>query len=304
MLPSILDQGGREMDSSRFGRSVRALGGLLVAVLLAGCSSGGSIPPLTAEPTNTYREGKVVWRDLLTHDVAGAKKFYSNVFGWDFTVGATEDIPYTTIYHRGIPIGGIVRVPKKEGAPNVHQWVVSISVPDVKAAVATITGSGGKVLVAPQSYGDRGLVAVVQDGGGAVVGLVRSRTGDPEDRGPVNGGWLWSELWTGNPPAAVAQYRSLLPYEADAVKMEKRGDYTVLKSQGSPRAGIMKNPISGARAYWMPYVQVEDPAATAKQAESQGGTALFEPRDDVRKGTVAIIADPYGGALAVQRYPL
>jgi len=283
-------------------RSIPAI--VVLAAVLAGCSSSGSIPPLTADPTRTYRAGKVVWRDLLTHDVAGAKKFYASVFGWDFAAGGSDDAAYTTIYHRGIAIGGIVRIPKQEGAPSVHQWVVSISVPEVKAAVATIEGSGGKVLVEPRSFGDRGQVAVVQDAGGAVVGLVHSKTGDPEERGPAVGGWLWSELWTNDPSAAVAQYKSLLPYDVQTVDAEKLGEYSILKSQGSPRAGIMKNPVPGARSYWMPYVRVDDPAATARQAVAQGGKALLEPRDDVRNGTVAIIADPAGGAVAVQKYPL
>ncbi len=293
------------MDLFRFGRRFHAIAVLgVLTAMLAGCSSSGSIPPLTADPTKTYREGKVVWRDLVTHDVAGAKKFYSSVFGWDFTAGGSDDAPYTTIYHKGVAIGGIVRVPKKEGTPSVHQWVVSISVPDVKTAVTTFTASGGKVLVAATNYGDRGQVAVVQDAGGAVVAFVRARTGDPEDRGPVVGGWLWSELWTDNPTAAVAQYKSLLAYDVATTPVDKLGDYSVLKSQGSPRAGIMKNPVAGARAYWMPYVQVEDPAATAKQAVTRGGKTLLAPSEAVRKSSVAIIADPAGGAVAVQKYPL
>ena len=66
----------------------------------------------------------------------------------------------------------------------------------------------------------------------------------------------------------------------------------------------MKSPVHDARAYWMPYVRVEDPAVVAKQAAKMGGKALLEPRADIRKGTVAVIADPAGGALAVQKYPL
>jgi hypothetical protein len=31
---------------------------------------------------------------------------------------------------------------------------------------------------------------------------------------------------------------------------------------------------------------------------------VLEPRSDVRKGTLAIVADPTGGAIALQKWPL
>jgi hypothetical protein len=34
-----------------------------------------------------------------------------------------------------------------------------------------------------------------------------------------------------------------------------------------------------------------------------GGTVLFAPRPDVRSGSLAIVADPTGAALALQRWP-
>jgi hypothetical protein len=49
---------------------------------------------------------------------------------------------------------------------------------------------------------------------------------------------------------------------------------------------------------------VEDPAAFAAKALSLGGKVVIEPRADVRKGTLAIVNDPTGAALALQKWPL
>jgi hypothetical protein len=58
------------------------------------------------------------------------------------------------------------------------------------------------------------------------------------------------------------------------------------------------------RPAWLPYVMVTDPAGLAERARALGGTVLFEPRADVRKGTLAIVADPSGAPLALQKWPI
>jgi hypothetical protein len=52
------------------------------------------------------------------------------------------------------------------------------------------------------------------------------------------------------------------------------------------------------------YVRVADPAATAARAAQLGGRVLIAPRSDLRNGTLALIADPTGAVLALQKWPL
>ena len=42
----------------------------------------------------------------------------------------------------------------------------------------------------------------------------------------------------------------------------------------------------------------------AARAVSLGGKLVIEPRADVRKGTLAVVTDPTGAALALQKWPL
>jgi hypothetical protein len=48
---------------------------------------------------------------------------------------------------------------------------------------------------------------------------------------------------------------------------------------------------------------VADPAAAAARAESLGGRILLAPSPEVREGTIAIVADPSGAILALQKWP-
>jgi predicted enzyme related to lactoylglutathione lyase len=63
-------------------------------------------------------------------------------------------------------------------------------------------------------------------------------------------------------------------------------------------------PPKGVRTTWLAYVLVKDPAAQATRAESLGGKVLLAPRQDLRKGSLAIVADPSGAVLALQRWPI
>ena len=60
----------------------------------------------------------------------------------------------------------------------------------------------------------------------------------------------------------------------------------------------------GVQPNWLPYVRVEDPSALAAKVVSLGGRVAIAPRPDIRNGTLAIVIDPRGAALALQKWPL
>jgi hypothetical protein len=82
-------------------------------------------------------------------------------------------------------------------------------------------------------------------------------------------------------------------------------EYFVLR-HGSPRAGLFQIPSTAAnvRPNWLPYVLVDDPSALAAKATGLGGRVLLQPSADRRKGTLAIVADPTGGVVALQKFPI
>ena len=190
-----------------------------------------------------------------------------------------------------------------DATQDLSQWLAYMSVPDVDAAAAKVAAAGGRSLVAPREVGSIGRAAVVVDPQGAPVGLLRRAAGDPADEpSPIVGRFFWMEYLAKDPVAALAFYKDLAGYESEA-RETPGGPYQVL-TRGRPRAGLMKIPIENVRPNWLSYVRVEDPAALAARVVSLGGKVVLAPRPDIRNGTLAVVADPSGAVLALQKWPL
>lgn len=288
------------------GRSSAAHAALLgfAVAMLAGCATRGvTVPPVTPSATGVSHTGKFVWRDLLTDDVPAVKRFYGELFGWEFD-DAQRDGAYTVITYKGRPIGGIVLAERVEADVSRSQWVSYLSVPDVDLAVEYVIANGGAVFVEPRELRERGRIAVVTDPQGALVAFVRADGGDPPDADPAPNEWLWTELWTRDTPRAVSFYETLFGYDHEEIDAGIGRPYHLLRRDGRPRAGVVELPWEEVRPNWLPYVRVEDPSAVVARVEALGGQVIFAPREDMRGGSVALIADPSGAALTIQKWPL
>jgi predicted enzyme related to lactoylglutathione lyase len=164
---------------------------------------------------------------------------------------------------------------------------------------------GGRVHAGPRDIDDRGRLAIVGDPEGAVFGVVRTTGGDPPDRDAEIGDWLWSELWSDDREAAGEVYSTLVGYELDTHEAVAGKPYNVFERDGVPRAGLLLNPFpEEVTPLWLPYVRVANPAAVVAKVEGLGGQVLLQPAPEHRMGTVAIIADPTGAEVAVQKWPI
>jgi predicted enzyme related to lactoylglutathione lyase len=283
---------------------------LLLAVVVAGCATlVPDLPSITESPTNTHHSGKVVWHDLLTNDIDGSRKFYGELFGWEFEspgidLGFSDD-GYVLIRHNGTLIGGMVNTKALGKTENISQWITMISVTDINAAVASITDGGGKLLAPPRILKHRGQLTIAEDPTGAIFALIQTKDGDPADREPQHNDFLWDELWTGDVASTTKFYSAVAGYEREDHEIrESDRSYGVLTSGGKPRAGIMTNPFEGERPVWVNYIRVEDPAAITAKVESLGGSILVEAQPRPIGGIAAFIAGPSGAGIALQTWPL
>jgi len=280
------------------------LQGLIAALVLlaAGCTTPVSAPPAGMAISKTPLVGKFVWRDLHTDSPASVKPFYAGLFGWEYVETTAMGRPYTLVKSGGQFVGGIVKVDRQVPNQPNSQWLSYLSVPDVDRAVERTRSAGGSVLLAPFDLPKVGRGAVVIDPQGAPLGLLRASFGDPADTAePVVHRFLWTEELARDPAAAAQFYRELVGYE---VLVHDQGDkpFRVLKL-GRERAGVMRMPFGGMQPMWLVSVMVADPAASAQRAQQLGGRVLVMPRPDVRGGSVALVADPSGAVLALQRWP-
>ena len=284
---------------------------LVLALLAAGCTAVTvNLPPITETPTDERHNGKVVWRDLLTNTPEASRRFYGELFGWEFEqprlfVGVGSGDSYMLIRHNGKLIGGMVDTNALGKQENISQWITTISVADIDAAVERVAGAGGKVVNAPESIGDRGRMAVIEDSTGALFAMVQTKGGDPADSEPVQDAWLWDELWTSDVDSATGFYRTVIGFEYKDHEIENAdGDYRVLGYADKPRAGVLKNPFENERPVWVNYIRVGDPSAVTAKVEELGGRVLVEAQSRPIGGEVAFIAGPSGAGVALQTWPL
>jgi uncharacterized protein len=283
---------------------VRSITFVLVAGLMVGaaCASRSTSYTAATAPASADTLGKFVWHDLVADDVASVRRFYGELLGWQFTDATRLNRPYLVARHQGRLVGGIVAVDPVANQ-EVSQWIGYQSVANVDAAVAAVEKAGGKTLVAPVNVGSVGRAAVVSDPQGAPLGLLRLAAGDPPDEAaPIAGTFFWMEYLARDPAAAANFYASTFGYERKVTDRAGTTEYVVL-SRGRPRGAILPAPKPEMRPTWLPYVLVADPAALVARVRSLGGTVLLEPRPDTRKGSLAVVTDPSGAIVALQKYP-
>ena len=284
---------------------------VLFTWIVAGCATvAPELPAITDNPTGSHFDGRIVWHDLLTTTPAESRKFYGELFGWKFerpglSIGIGDADSYMLIRHNGELIGGMLDANILNGDDNISQWITVMSTEDLSAAVERVAANGGEILTPPTDVGSRGTLAVVAGPDKAIIALVQTRGGDPEESEPVVNGWLWNELWTNNVEQATSFYQAVAGFEIEdhAVPGEDH-DYRVLKSGDSARAAIMPNPFERELPVWVNYIRVDDPAAITARVEDLGGVVFIDASPRALGGEVAFVAGPSGAGVALQTWPL
>jgi predicted enzyme related to lactoylglutathione lyase len=125
-----------------------------------------------AELVNEY--GSFGWNELGTRDIAGAKEFYTAVFGWGTQEEESERAGTYTVWTVGeAMVGGMLDI-DAVGLPDEvpPHWLVYFTVEDTDAAVARVKSGGGDVRMEPMDI-PIGRFAVVADPFGAVFALMQ-----------------------------------------------------------------------------------------------------------------------------------
>ncbi len=261
-------------------------------------------PPLSDATPPEHLQGKIVWADLVTPNLAGAQAFYTGLFGWvmhDIHIGSTD---YAVASVDGRPIAGLVQTAMPAGEQHQSHWLTFLAVRNADAAVRTAATDGAKILSKPATYGNRGRQAVLTGPDGAIFAVLESTSGDPADFLAAPGEWIWSALLTQDPDGAAKFYQSVFGYDAFDLPGDDGMQHVILSAQDYARAGINSLPkdTHHRHAHWLNFIRVDDAAATSAKAVSLGGKILVAPRLDRHGGHIALLADPYGAPFGVMEW--
>ncbi len=120
--------------------------------------------------------GAMTINQLNTNDPRGAERFYTAVFGWEFTQVAKKPIPFWGIANDGRLNGGMMGLDPSAPAP--PHWLVYFTVEDLDGGDALVVDGGGAVVVPPMEIPNGGRILVAHDPQYAFFALFEGRV-DP-----------------------------------------------------------------------------------------------------------------------------
>lgn len=265
------------------------------------CSSSFAMaqadPADTVDPSGEIQQsGRFIWADLITGDAEKAGDFYRDLFHWEIR---KIDNRYFMASHSGRELAGIAELPDGNEDGRHTRWVPYVSSNDPDGFSVYAKENGGEVLLPPKNIEGRGRFALLGDPEGAVFGVLKPASGDPEEHVSKIGNWAWLELW-GNSPGDLAKFYSGAGFQP--LENEDTGEKTediILGSAGKARAGIRKKTDPARESTWLLYIRVSDLSQTVAKAKKLGGVVVIETSEIESKYPVVVVADPTGGVFAV-----
>lgn len=254
------------------------------------------------QETPRYAPGTFCWIELGTTDGEGAKKFYTELFGWDFfDAPVGPGMVYTMLKQDGKDVGALYQMPPEMTAQGIPpSWLSYVSVASADEAAAKAKEAGATLMKEPFDVMTVGRMAVVQDPTGAVFALWQAGTNSGAGIVNVPNTFCWNELGTNDTAKAGDFYSTLFGWSKKVQQMGPM-EYTSFINGERPAGGMYTLPpeMANVPPNWMVYFAVEDCDATVAKAEGLGAKAISPAMDIPTVGRFAILLDPQGAAFAV-----
>lgn len=265
------------------------------------------VPAISNPPSDRYFAGKLVWRDLETTDLDGAKHFYHSLLGWDFRDYRANGLVFTVALADGIPVAGLERRPIVNDAEHRSAWLLFFSVADVDTTFRQAISAHAQVRSEPVDRPLRGREARLTDPEGAVLAIVHSSSGDPPDAPAAGsvGTWGTAALLAYDPGSEAVFYQNLFGYAVLGEPSDHGFERIRLLSEEQERATVQR--LTGGpdalRPQWICYARVSDIADTVQLAVKLGGRVLVPTHRAPNQTSTAILEDPTGAAFGVVQAP-
>jgi len=265
------------------------------------------VPALASPASATHQVGKLVWLDLETTDLPGAKHFYGDLFGWSYHDYHADGVDYTVALVNDHPVAGLVRRPIRNDAERHSAWLPFFSVLDVDQTVQLALNAHAQVRSAPENLPLRGRQAGMMDPERAVFALENSSSGDPPDDPNPRAIGMWGSpaLLARDPAHEAIFYQHVLNYTVVGQPAGGGFERIRLSSGSHERANVRMLPtgIATPHAEWISFARVFSASDTARQAVKLGGRILVGPTRDARGATSSILEDPTGAVFGVIELP-
>lgn len=250
--------------------------------------------------TNKHDKGSFCWFEVVSTEPAKSGKFFKEVLGWSTSGVELPDglPPFDLIQLDGEDVGGMYALTNDMKAAGTPPHVLGyIAVDDLDAALGKVESLGGKILMGRMAVGDKGHMAMIATGEGAVNCLWESNTHTGSQVCGVHGTPCWFELNSRDAAGVARFFSKLLDLDVRTVPFPDPncpGDYTILGKGEKRYFGIlqMSEEWGEMPSHWMTYFQVDDIQAACTAIKEAGGEVCYDPFELTDVGQIAICADP------------
>ena len=247
-----------------------------------------------------YQHGVPCWVDLVTTDLAAAKKFYTGLFGWTYidksmgemgigtySMAMVDDVATAAIYEIG---------PDQLRSTDKPVWHVYISVDDIKTVLEGAQKNDGIVLVGATDVDQAGRVSVIEDPTGCRTTVWQPGEFHGSGIRAEPGAFTWTEHASTDRARSVLFYEKVLNVDTVTSSAGHSVEYSTLVVDDVGVAGVFQMPDrmidDGAPSQWYVYFQVRDLDASIEYAEANGGKAMAEAPEEIGVGRVIVLRDP------------
>jgi predicted enzyme related to lactoylglutathione lyase len=254
------------------------------------------------QETPHYAPGTFCWVELGTSDGEAAKKFYTELFGWDFTDNPVgPGMVYTMLKQDGKDVGALYQLMPEMTAQGIPpHWLSYVFVTSADETAAKAKEAGGTLMKEPFDVFTVGRMAVVQDPTGAAFALWQAGTHQGAGITNVPNSLCWNELGTNDTAKAAEFYTKVFGWTANAQQVGPM-EYTMFVNGQRPAGGMypLTPEMGNVPPHWTVYFAVEDCDATAEKAISLGAKTITPAMDIPGVGRFSVLLDPQGAAFAI-----
>jgi predicted enzyme related to lactoylglutathione lyase len=246
-----------------------------------------------------HAPGTFCWIELATTDGPGAKKFYTELFGWDAQdTPIGPDMVYTMLRLNGKDVGALYQKGEMMKDVPTH-WASYIRVISADETAAKAKALGATVRQEPFDVMDVGRMAVITDPTGATFCIWEPKKHPGVGVKGETNSLCWNELLTNDTGKAGDFYTKLFGWTAKAHGGSV--EYTEFMLNDKAFAGMMQiqSHMGPIPPNWGIYFAVDDCDAIAQKATSLGAQTIVTPTDVEKVGRFSVIQDPQGAVFSI-----
>ncbi len=242
----------------------------------------------------------IQWTDTFLKDFDAGRRFYSELFDWQFVDQYDNDQLVYSIAClnsaeeslNGAIVAGVgpCSEPLPGGVP--WNWGVYVLVENVEDKIDRVIAAGGRICKEPMDVMEAGRMAVCLDTGGTVIHLWQPLAHAGADVGDVPNAVCWVELSSADVQQSIAFYGDVFGWSAKEHHVNDKTYWQFMA--GDSIVGGMHDRVEevGGQLIWMPYFKSIDVDAQLDTCMRLGGTVVLSPISEAGIGKFAIVTDP------------